>query len=370
MEYVVKVGGNGGPANQNTFTEMTLEPKKTAVAHVWASGPTSNFGMHGCRLEGSEQAADVPMVLIEDGSAGNSLTATMVGHQHIEADLIANPDVAVATHKALSHTTASGNCLTGQSTWEPAGFVSAEPAAVLFPGLAVEAKMVPSGSTVTWERPMRTGCMQWEQTVRFGAYVRAVDTESTAFVTMLSTGSMLSSSVYALSDRWQWVAMQVEAPRFGAGGSPDPKLRITAGGAPGGEVQIEVTAAGHWLGGGPPLIGAPPPLPATGGVLEGFLAGAPIVDVAGPDANNRMALPKTANVFRVGSGDSGTLQRVQDSGDRFPSGSQITLLFEQSISVKHGAYIRLNGQVDATGLRSLTLLSTFPPQWEEVARTT
>lgn len=42
---------------------------------LWASGPTSNSRVHWCRVEGLEQAADVPKVLIEDGSAGNSPTA-------------------------------------------------------------------------------------------------------------------------------------------------------------------------------------------------------------------------------------------------------------------------------------------------------
>lgn len=88
---------------------------------------------------------------------GRQLADGVVGHQHIKADPTANLDTAVATHKAMAHTTASGHCLTVQSMWGPAGLGSTKPAAGLFPDRAVEAKMVPSSPTVTWERSMRTG---------------------------------------------------------------------------------------------------------------------------------------------------------------------------------------------------------------------
>ena len=75
---------------------------------------------------------------------GRQLADGVVGHQHIKADPTANLDTAVATHKAMAHTTASGHCLTVQSMWGPAGLGLTKPAAGLFPDCAVEAKMVPS----------------------------------------------------------------------------------------------------------------------------------------------------------------------------------------------------------------------------------
>ncbi len=116
-----------------------------------------------------------------------------------------------------------------------------------------------------------------------------------------------------------------------------------------------------------------PPLLASGGRMNGTISHGMVSTVSMPtNSNSELTLPFDGNLFFVkGSGNIRRLNNSVSLGDRFPTGTIITLMFDSASQfVRSSAYIELLGDEDYNaGLNSsITLVAQNGGVWRELGR--
>lgn len=86
------------------------------------------------------------------------------------------------------------------------------------------------------------------------------------------------------------------------------------------------------------------------------------------DGTNHLLLPHDGNYFEIA--EAFTIQRINSSTNRFPSGSEITLMFTtEGSSVVDGSFISLNSPFESIAGSTITLFSKAGDgTWEEISR--
>jgi len=200
--------------------------------------------------------------------------------------------------------------------------------------------------------------------VTFGVYAKSSVPGSISAAMRYTSGSIISSAPHSGNGEWEFIGMSAlyskTAPYF--------YFSIT------GDVQL--TAPTLTFGQTPATPGASL-MSSSGARMSGtFTLGGAIGYPPSEDSSPYFwVLPKNeGNVFMMDMlGDPVRhIHRLNHSGaDRFPKGTVITLVFEESgTRVKHSAYIKLKSNQDFVSVTqsSLTLVTKGSATWYEVSR--
>jgi hypothetical protein len=195
----------------------------------------------------------------------------------------------------------------------------------------------------------------------FGIYAKTTIPNAIAAAMRYESGSIIASASHSGSGEWEFIGMSAlydkTAPLF--------YFSITN--------DVEVTAPTFVYGKTPATPGASL-MSSSGARMAGTLTMGMATAVA-PTSGNFWLLPKNeGNIFimDMNGNPSRSIQRINHStGDRFPRGSVVTLMFSAAgTSVINDAYIKLKGgqSFTSTAQSSLTLVANGDPTWTEISR--
>lgn len=365
-----------GACNDNKFYGMVIEPGETSITHVYVKGPKTNVRMHDVRLEGTGMVTfNRPLVIVENDSYNNVMNG-MLGHTHVQADLLRNPDIDFVSAKTVGidppplnlFSNGALNAFDGANDlpgWNLPGanriitvvpeevFANHQVLHIDYLGWGGAFKLSPKTLP---KSPIYSQCT-------FGIYARSSVAGSIVATMRYESGSMISSTAHTGSGEWEFIAMSAlyDATTKDA----KPVFYITG--------DVDITAPTFSYGGAPAAPGASL-MSASGASMDGTLTMA-MATATPPASGSFWVLPRTqGNLIQMDmqGNPSQTIIRINDrTADRFPLGTVVTLLFsEAGTTVKHSGYINLlNNQnfVVAGPNSSLTLVANGPI-WTEVSR--
>ena len=369
-----------GSCNDNKFYGMVIEPPKTSITHVYVKGAATNVRMHDVRLEGTGMfALKRPLVIVEDDSYNNVMNG-ILGHTHVQADLLRNPDIDFVGAKTVGVDPPPLNLFTN------AAFHGFEGKNTLpgwnLPGKNREITIVDNEELFANHQVLRIDYLNYGGAFQlspqylpksliysqctFGIYARSNVAGSIVATMRYENGNMISSTEHSGSGEWEFIAMS--ALYDASTKDAKPVFFITG--------DVEISAPTFVYGSTPATPGASL-MSSSGAKMDGTLSMS-MITAAPPASGNFWVFPKNqGNLFRMDmqGNPSRTIIRLNDRyKDRFVKGTVITLLFsEVGTVVKHSAYIQLLGNqnfVVVSPNSSLTLVSNGDPTWTEVSRNT
>lgn len=365
-----------GACNDNKFYGMVIEPPETSMAHVYVEGPITNVVMHDLRLEGTDMVTQKrPLVIIEDDSYNNVMNG-LLGHTHVQADLLRNPGIDFVSTKTVGidppplnmfanaafHGFDGSNFLPGWNTPGTNTAIGVMGDELFANHQVLEIDHLYGGAFILSPKSLPKSPIHSQCT--FGIYARSSVQGSIVATMRNENGAMISSNEHTGSGKWEFIAMSA---LFDSNtNDAKPQFHIT------GEVQI--TAPTFVYGRTPATPGASL-MSSSGAKMDGTLAMS-MVTATPPASGNFWVLRKNeGNLFRMDmmGNPSQTIIRINDQGpDRFMRGTVITLLFsEVGTALKHSAYIGLLGGQDFVVSKpnsSITLVANGDPTWTEVSR--
>lgn len=366
FDYCLLVEGG----TRNEFIGTVMEPYSSAEAHVkvqkgWIVG-------RGIWIEGNQQPNDRPLIEFADGTSGSIVEGAYAGglivnqgantiqfsssNSLVEADpgynLIENPFFLGKNAQRIPGWFFSNNQVHIEIL-EPE----------LLPDFQVLKLRIPPGTSTFFGLessaiPQPMGLPR-DDYANFGGYIKT-DQADLAYVTLNADQGMITSIPHRADGQWQFVGLRGKSPA----GIITPRFYLNnSTGTDSATVYISCPTFSY--GNNQPMLEAKP-FSNAGGILTGSISYS-MADVQTP-SNHFMVLPTDANLFIV----SGTsyIARINDqAADRFPRGTSISLMFEESnVTVINSAYIRLKDTFVSTSNSSLTLVSMGNGTWREINR--
>ena len=382
---------SSGACNDNQFEGMVIEPPSTSDTHVRVRGYKTNVRMNNIRLEGSNMAADKPLVIIEGDSYANVMNGLM-GHTFVQADFNRNPGIDFATNKMVGVDPSPLNQLWNaafnglESTlgplpgWALSGsnfqltIVAANSESQRYPAHNIMDVTFTSAGTLEFKpdilvaSPIHSFCT-------FGIYARTSSQGSIVAVMKSSNGNTITSSSHTGSGEWEFIGM---SSLYDLSTGPLPYFLITG--------NVMLTAPTFTYGHSPATPGSEL-LSGSGARMAGLMT-MNMVKFAPPEDSDRWILPLEANIYDVQKFADNSepcttsykyVRRINESvANRFPPGSMITLLLPACggctpcLIVDHGGYIALLGETDfnpgPSGINTSITLVSRGTTWVEIAR--
>lgn len=366
FDYCLHVKGG----NNNVFQGTIIEPYTSEFGHVVVEAG-SIIGDE-IRIEGVQQPANTPLVHFYPGANESRLTGLYSGGMTID---LGDNFLDLRSGKFMDPFNAGTNLLTNAAFkgvtnnsipyWDlsGSGITVVSQSAQVINGQNVIELTVPAGAS-GYLKPSALYTPSVLETARydrvnFAAMVK-VSAPNVVQTSVNSNSGISSSSFHPGDGNWHSVGMTGNVNRT----QPlSTKWLITN--STGGEIKIYITAPTLSFGNHAAQLEAAP-LSTAGGVLTGtFTLG--MMEIETP-SNGRLILPRDGNIFEITN--NVFIQRINDStADRFPKGTVITLLFNQSgTSVASTGYIVLKGAYTSTANSSLTIVSNGNGTWREINR--
>jgi len=381
---------------------MTVEPRSSTTAHIVVLGGSSNIEMNGCRLEASLQSPKIPIVFIGPESSGNVIRNTMIGHTQVVADFDKNPGIDVTTGKtsslapsrsnrlrnpmlrmtetaALPHWTVKINGVEVEASSRVTD-VEAE-LGLKVGGFHVIAVAVNVSEAITLH-PLLPSEEGHAERGSFGVYAFVDSVDGDVSLQMknfngISTAT-ISTSKHTSDGTWQFVGMSaLAAPAESRIDQLRPTIRLVNTGSD--NIVVKLTAPAFTISQAPPVV-SEIPLQRSGGMMEGALVHS-VVEVRMTSYCQNFITLSHGNVYDFipcdenvdGScASSCSIDRINNSVNRFPTGTLITLLLPSYVQLRHGGYIDLLGAANTPSSRTerwtSTLIATNGGTWREVSR--
>jgi hypothetical protein len=380
LDIAIKAEGPGS-CNDNKFYGMVIEPPETRISHVYVTGPKTNVRMHNIRLEGTGMVAKKrPLVIITDDSYNNVMNG-ILGHTHVQADLLRNPNIDFVGLKTVGINPPPLNLFTNAAFlgfdgkdilpgWNIPGTnrnITVVTNEVLFPNHNIlRVKYFKFGGsfqlspTLLPQSPIHSQCT-------FGIYARSSVPGSIVATMRYQDGTMVSSTEHSGSGTWEFIAM---SGLYDVTTKHARPIFFIQG-------DVDITGPTFAYGGNPASPGASL-MSSSGAVMDGTWTLSMVTTGVTPpvSGSSHWILPrKDGNIFRMDMKGNPlrTIIRINDlTADRFPKGTVITLLFsEVGTVVKNNPYLKLLGNQDFIVTKpnsSLTLVANGDPTWTEISR--
>lgn len=366
FDYCLLVEGG----TRNELIGTVMEPYSSAQAHVkvdagWIVG-------RGIWIEGNQQPNDRPLIEFADGTSGSMVEGAYAG------GLIVNHGantIRFSSSNSLVEADPGYNLIQNpfflgvDSETIPGWFFSNNQVHIevqdpeLLPNFQVLKLRIPPGTSTflgleSDAIPQPMGLPR-DDYANFGGYIKT-DHSQFAYVTLNADQGMITSIPHRADGAWQFVGLRGKSPE----GVLTPRFYLNNSlGTDSATVYISCPTFSY--GNNQPMLEAKP-LTSAGGIFTGTITNN-MTEVLTPD-NHFMVLPTVGNLFIV-SGSS-YIARINDqAANRFPKGTTISLIFEESnVTVINGPYISLKATFVSTANASLTLVSLGNGTWREVNR--
>jgi hypothetical protein len=366
FDYCLRVLGG----NNNIFNALILEPYASIYGHLVVE--KGEIIGHDIRIEGTQQAVTVPLVEFKSNTINSTITGIYSGG--LTRDLGDNY-IDLKSGKSLDFKNSSENLFVNASFngvvnntipyWEIPGSgvtVEVQNSEILTDHYVLKVT-IPAGLD-TYLRPKPeylpaiSSPVKYDQ-VNFGAYIKTNKTNT--ITTICKSPGGVTTGLYHLGNSaWQMIGMTSKVDRTT---SYNPKFYITnSSSSTAAEIYITTPTLNFGLS---DIELESKPISSSGGIVSGTLTTS--MTTISTQSSGFLALPKDGNVFEVNG--TNTTSRINYSTNKFPSGTIITLLFNDSnASVTNSAYIKLTKSFSAIANGSLTLLSMGDGTWRELNR--
>ena len=356
--------------NNNIMNGVVIEPLSSNIGHlVVKKGELIGSEM---RIEGANQDPKIPLILFYKKTQNSTITGTYAGGLTLDKG---NNFINMKSGKAIHYKNSSYNRFKNATFFSPDNntitdwkvkgnnlTISVENPE-LSPTHNVIKLTVPAGITATLEpdnlsRPKIKDLPLYDQ-VNFGFHIKSTEPD----IIFASTNAPIgwtNSSPYSGSDEWEFVGMNAEVNKVN-----QARFALIITNTTANEIDVYITTPTVSFGNQLPTLDEAP-LFESGGKLNGLLIHA-LAEVTVP-SDGYLTIPLTANYFEVTN--VANIQRLNHlTADRFPKGSTITLLFNNSgINVTNSGYINLKAGYTSVTNGSLTLISNGNGTWREVNR--
>lgn len=365
-DYGIRVMGG----NNNVFNSMIIEPQASNIGHIIVE--SGEITGNDIRLEGTHQAAGIPLIKFYEETYNSYMNGVYSGGLTIDQG---DNFINFRNGKSLDEQNATTNLFVNSSFigvensaipyWEisGAGVTVDTYDAEILPGNNVIRLTIPAGIS-GYLRPTpqfmpKIMAPAKYDNVNFGAYVKT--SKPNLITTICKSPTGITTGTYHPGDNdWHVVGMTSGVSRTH---SYDPKFYFSNTGPSQAFVYITVPTLNFGLA---TLEIEASPILASGGIMTGTLStGMVRVDT---HPSTFITLPKEGNVFEVDGTSS--ISRINHlTADRFPKGTVITLLFNDSNAiVLTGAYIQLKSSFASVQNGSITLISKGDGTWRELDR--
>ncbi|MEO1411691.1 MAG: glycosyl hydrolase family 28-related protein [Bacteroidota bacterium] len=356
--------------NNNTFNQVVIEPPQSDSGHlVVRAGEITGVEI---RIEGVNQAADVPLIQFLPDTRNSVLTGIYAGGLTLDQG---NNFINLKSGKAIGYRNATVNQFSnpnffspsegGISDWQFAG--DGVTVSVLPPELIADHQVlrvtIPPGGTAEIE-PQATAIpaildLPLYDQVNFGIHAK-VDFPDVFVAFTNAPAGIASSQAHSGSGNWEFVGMNALVNR-----STVSRFAFQIANTTGAELTVFLTTPTLSFGNQLPNLEAAP-LRSSGGQLTGLLTNA--FGASTTPSTGFLTLPRNANYYAIAG--TNTITRINYlTADRFPRGSVVTLLFDQAgANVTSSAFLNLVAGFTSVANASLTLISNGDGTWREVNR--
>ena len=366
---------NGG--NNNVWYGTVIEPYSSTFGHlVVKEGQVIGENI---RIEAVQQTAGIPVINFSEKSALSRITGFFAGGTVINQG---------NNFIDMSSSNYNGDNLEGYNLFTNASFnlpnvkgipefwtISSTTASVVaLPGEVITGQKIlsikiPPGETAEfYPRP--------EYAPKLGTYINYTYANMNVLVRTSGAGrakmtynslyGVVSSTAHTGSGQWENIGLQALT---NVTTNPNPRININNAGN-NDTLVVDITAPSFNFGLNTPQRQSAV-LTTAGGIITGTLTTGLNSNYSFTAGTTYLVLPKTGNIFNLLSSSSLSITRINYLiDDRFPVGTQITLLFNSvGNSVQNNAYIQLKSNFSSTGANtSLTLISNGDGTWREVNR--
>lgn len=366
--------------DNNLFYGTVMEPYTSRFGHlVVHKGQLTGDQI---RIEAARQPTTVPVIVFGPASAGSVLTGLYGGGAVIDQG---NNQIRLLTSDYAGESTPGSNELVnaafipGSSTtpgqaalpayWTvsgPGARITACPERVIRGDQTLFLEVPPGSVADFYPQPGYQPTSGTHPRYRKANFSILARTSIPGRVKLTCRGDrgMVSSATHTGSGVWELLGLQVNT----APGKPlDPRIRLdnTNGDD---TLNVYLTAPSLNFGLTPPPR-EPAPLSTAGGVMTGTLSLGTSRHYGWQATAGRLQLPLEGNSFCIGQKGL-VIRRINDSTDRFPPGTILSLLFDlQGECVRSSDWIRLKTTFVSSGPNtSLTLLSDGDGTWRELNR--
>lgn len=364
-DYCLLVDGG----NNNQFYGTIMEPYETTYGHI-----VVNEGEIQCediRIEGNGQPADRPLVLMKTNTKNSRIEGTYAGGLTVDKG---NNYVAFRSGKAALFRNAEDNLYENSTFygfdganlpfWDitGAGVMAEIQSPELLPEHNVLKLTIPSGIIANLEPSVpqipEIKDLGIYQQVNAGMHVR-ISTPGVAYIRTNSPNGVTVSQSHPGDGEWHFVST---ANLVNTSTILDTRLEINNN--TGANLEVYITTPTLNFGMESVKLSAKP-ITSSGGIITGTLT------QGSSDFNNNsnfIVLPLEGNTFFL-TGTTDIHRINQSSPNRFPKGTVIHLIFNQSgVSVLDGVYINLSSGFTSNTNSSLSLISMGNGTWIELNR--
>lgn len=355
---------------RNEFIGTVMEPYSTTYSHLKVEG--GHIVGRGIWIEGSQQPRDRPLIEFSEGTSGSTVEGAYAGgliinrgsntikfsssNSLVESDpgynLIENPFFLGV----------SGNNIPSWFFTDSEVGVSLQ-SPELLPNFQVLRLSIPPGKKLFFgpennSLPKAMGLAR-DAYANFGGYMRT-DRSHCAFVTLNADQGMITSIPHRADNEWQFVGLRGKSPS----GAITPRFYFDNSLGTDSAI-IYLSCPTFSFGNSLPILEAKP-ITSAGGVFNGVITQG--MEEVGTPTSHFLVLPQKGNLFQISGNDY--IARINHHGpDRFPKGTVVTLLFENSgITVLNTVYIKMVDSFQSSENSSLTLVSLGNGTWREVGR--
>lgn len=356
--------------NNNNFNALIIEPYTSTHGHLYVE--KGHIFCSQIRIEGTQQPETIPLIYFDRYTQNSEITGVYAGGLTIDKG---NNFINMKSGRAIHYRNSSFNKFLNATfstpddatipDWEITGnFEDLE----IFPPQLTESHNVlklsiPAGGIARLEpmplsRPAIKELSLYDQ-VNFGFYVKA-EIPNFAHAFTNATSGWTRSTFHSGSGDWEFIGMNAAVDRNAQG-----RFALQISNTTGTTQDIFISTPTLNFGNQLPTLDQQP-IFSSGGQLYGLL-----IDAFAEDDipnNGFLDLPRTANYFEING--STNIHRVNfQTANRFPKGSVITLLFNESgVGVSNSGYLILKSGFTSGTNSSLTLISNGDGTWREVSR--
>lgn len=355
--------------NNNVFNGLVMEPYSSVKGHLVVEG--GSITGNDIRIEGNAQPTSTPLIEFKPGTYGSTIDGIYGGGLTLDrgnnsislrsgksttphdpgTNLFQNSGFLGLQQNMLPGWIILGNGITLETLNPELAAAHRVLKLSIPPGVLAELKPAESALPEVMNDPRYDFC-------NFGFQVKSNVPGSVA-TTFNAPAGMVTSAFHPGDNTWNFIGMTAIVNRQQI---ISPSLRINNTNS-GSILEVLITAPTFCFGQVNPLTDAKP-LTSNGGVIYGTLS----TSLMESQASSMLTLEKAGNVFLING--TTTISRINHLvSDRFPRGTVITLLFNQSgCSVSSGLYLILKASFVSTVNASLTLISIGDGTWRELNR--
>jgi hypothetical protein len=361
--------------DNNVFYSTVIEPYTSTYGHLVVN--TGQIIGENIRIEADQQPAGTPVINFGPNSALSRLTGFYGGglviNQGNNTILLAAPDYAGENNPGYNQFINSAFLLPA-SNGIPAYWTVSNPAVVVtttteqvIDGEKVLSVQVPPGINCNFYPAPGYGPSLASDPLYTYANFNVLAKTTVPGVVKLTynySGGLVSSVAQSGSGTWETIGLQVTtSPLL----NPNPQINLNNS-AGTDTLTVGLTSPSFNFGSTVPQRDAPV-ITAAGGIITGTLTTSVCSTYSFIAGTTYLVLPNNGNAFILSG--ALTISRINYlTTGRFPSGTTVTLLFNNSgCTVQSSAYISLKSSFTSSAANtSLTLLSNGDGTWREVNR--